>query len=243
MIAAAREEREDVLAEFLNPRHRLRFLWGYVARLHLLRAIQPFAASARGSVLDVGCGRQPYRSLFRAARCYVGSDVPGSPHQREHTTVLFDGERLPFREASFDDVLCSEVVEHAASPEALLAEIRRVLVPGGRLLLTTPFVFPHHEAPHDLRRYTRFGLERLASTCGFEGVRVRPLGGYAAAVAHVLGLFAMHRLNRFYLRYWVYPLVWAAQEGLLVLDRLDRHPDQEFSLGWCLTAVKPSGST
>lgn len=56
---------------------------------------------------------------------------------------VLNGERLDFPDASFDVVVCLEVIEHVGDPLALLAEIARVLRPGGHVLLTCPSVrFP-----------------------------------------------------------------------------------------------------
>ncbi len=240
VVKRMRSRDSDALDEFLAPRHRLSFLWGYVGRTRLLAAVRSFADGATGKLLDVGCGKQPYRSLFKGVTTYVGVDVAGSPHDLPPGTVLFDGARLPFGEASFDACVASEVLEHARDPQALLRECSRVLRPGGQLFVTVPFVFPQHEIPHDYRRLTRFGLEALLGDAGFENVRVEPLGGYSAAVAHVLGLYAAHRLNRYFLRFWCFPLVWLAQKALLAFDRLDSRLRDELTLGWSARSVKPS---
>jgi SAM-dependent methyltransferase len=229
--------RED--SEFLRPAHRLSFLWGYVARKYLLDAVSRFAESTSGALLDAGCGRQPYRPLFTRVSSYVGVDVPTSAHAFRPGTVLFDGVRLPFQDAAFDVCLSTEVLEHVRKPVDFLRECRRVLRPGGRLLVTVPFVFPQHEAPHDYARYTSFGLVELVRDAGFDDIHAEPLGGYSAAVAHVLGLFATQRLSRFFLRVWAYPLVWCIQRGLLWYDRIDTRPNNDFTLGWELEARNP----
>ena len=61
----------------------------------------------------------------------------------------------------FDVVVISEVLEHLHSPHLALDNIRAALRPGGRLILSTPFALPIHEAPHDYYRYTRYGLAFL----------------------------------------------------------------------------------
>jgi len=69
--------------------------------------------------------------------------------------------QLPFRDEVFGVVVCTEVLEHTQSPELVLNELRRVLKPGGTLLLSVPFAFPIHYAPTDYYRFTRFGLKHL----------------------------------------------------------------------------------
>jgi SAM-dependent methyltransferase len=82
--------------------------------------------------------------------------------------VAADAERLPFRGNLFQRVECDAVLEHVRRPEQVMAEIERVLAPGGYLHVVTPFCHPFHEYPKDYRRYTLDGLKELAG--GFEPV-------------------------------------------------------------------------
>lgn len=75
--------------------------------------------------------------------------------------VVGDAQRLPFPDASFGVILCSEVFEHIPDPMRAAAEFERVLKPGGLLLLTTRFAFPVHDAPYDFYRYTPYGLKEI----------------------------------------------------------------------------------
>jgi len=88
-------------------------------------------------------------------------------------------------DASFDVVLCTQVLEHVAEPALVLAELRRVLRDGGELWLTVPFVGELHEEPHDHYRYTSYGLQGLCERAGFGEVRTWPLGGYFTAMAQL----------------------------------------------------------
>lgn len=140
-------------------------------------------------VLDVGCGEKPYRSLFDGvAQRYVGMDVAEGPH----VDVVGSAEALPFEDASFDVVLCSQVLEHVEHPQRVIAEARRLLRPGGVMLLSTHGVVRWHGAYDgpldDYRRWTHSGLSlEFRQAADWARVDVVPNTGTAGALAFLLG--------------------------------------------------------
>ncbi len=162
------------LLEWTDPLH--------IARRSLRQAVQERAYYARGCMLDLGCGGQPYRELFNHVECYVGLDLP--PNGR--ADIHGDGMALPFREGAFDTVLCNEVLEHVPEPALLMVEAARVLRPGGVLLLTTPQTWGLHLEPHDFYRYTKYGLRHLAEKSELDVVEIAPTCGLWATLAQRL---------------------------------------------------------
>ncbi len=158
----------------------------HTARRLLYQALAARAHYARGWLLDVGCGKKPYRRLFSHVDQYIGIDLPpirsDLPPVRR-VDVRADGLALPFAAGAFDTVLCNEVLEHVPEPRILMAEAFRVLRPGGCLLLSTPQTWGLHHEPHDYYRYTRYGLAHLAESAGFTVVEVIPTSGMWATVA------------------------------------------------------------
>jgi SAM-dependent methyltransferase len=146
--------------------------------------------------LDLGCGAGVFTSVLDAAGAApVGAEVAQAAVDRCRRTypaldfrlVPIEG-RLPFADGAFDLVWASEVIEHVADTARWLSEVRRVLVPGGRLLITTPShgraaialrgLEPFAEPLGDhLHLYTRRSLRGLLEEFGFSAVEVRASGG------------------------------------------------------------------
>jgi len=146
----------------------------WIARHGLVNHIRQLSPKLQGDLLDVGCGRKPYRSLFQV-NTYIGLDIenPGHSHENEDVDVYYDGKIFPFADNSYDSVLCNQVLEHVFNPDEFLSEINRCLKPGGHFLLTVPFVWDEHEQPYDFARYSSFGLRHLFEKNGFEIIEQR----------------------------------------------------------------------
>lgn len=93
--------------------------------------------------------------------------------------VVADIHALPADWAGkFSGVLCSEVLEHVRRPWLALPELRRVMQPGGWLVVTTLFAFPEHGFPDDFYRYTRNGLAGLLEDAGFTDIETAYAGEF-----------------------------------------------------------------
>lgn len=167
--------------------------------------LEPRLSKLSGNLLDVGCGEMPYRTCLPRDLSYTGIDVAEAnafAMRRSDAVVPFDGVSIPFGDASFENVLCTEVLEHAAHPEALIAEIERVLKPGGTLLATVPFSARVHYAPYDFNRFTKFELKRMFAS--FSDVRIKERGNDFAVIANKLIVLSLRmvRPSRRSLLHW-----------------------------------------
>jgi SAM-dependent methyltransferase len=163
-----------------------------------------YAERLRGRrVMDLGCGTGDSVDLFRAADPaveWVGVDVEESPEVAERVRtdaefVSFDGRRLPFDDASFDIVFCKQVLEHVEHPRELIAEVARVLRPGGQLAGSTSQLEAFHS--RSTLNWTPYGLTRAVEDAGLEIVELRPvIDGFTLVAWRALGL------PRFFHRWW-----------------------------------------
>jgi SAM-dependent methyltransferase len=92
--------------------------------------------------------------------------------------------------------MCIEVLEHADDPDALMAEIARVLKPGAPLLLSTPWSARRHHTPYDFHRFTRERLQALLAAHGFAEVDVRERGDDVDAIANKLIVLTLGSIRR-----------------------------------------------
>ena len=123
-----------------------------LTRISLDRFIASHATGRR--TLDIGAQNGPYAAHFPHR---VALDI----RRGIGVQIIGDTQALGIADATFDVVLCTEVLEHLPEPQQAVDEMFRVLKPGGQLLLTTRFLFPIHDAPHDYFRYTKYGLRHL----------------------------------------------------------------------------------
>ena len=150
------------LSLFLNP--------FYLSRRGLYNKLKPLLKDIRGCLLDFGCGDKPYQSLFSSIDDYIGLDIEdrGHDHTTEDINILYDGKIIPFDDNHFDVVFATEVFEHVDNLDEIIIEIKRVLKPNGKLIMTVPFVFMEHEIPFDFRRFSQYGVKQFLTNNKFE---------------------------------------------------------------------------
>ncbi|WP_432477316.1 class I SAM-dependent methyltransferase [Nocardioides sp. GXQ0305] len=167
--------------------------WWYTARSALLEAALADHVGSPSRVLDVGSADGPSVTWMRGDHHHVSVDLDPRglrPGQGVRASAL----TLPFRDASFDVVAAFDVVEHCDPEAQALAELRRVLRPGGRLLLSVP-AYEWAWTDHDVRaghhrRYTRPRLLAAVRAAGFDVHRC------SYGFAGVFPAFAAERLLR-----------------------------------------------
>ena len=190
---AHRQGHRDAAGELseLRRKRRRENLGGIISNelivLELARFFQTAFPEGGDTLLDVGAGTRPYAPLYESRfRTSLSTDVEHSLHDTSSVDVLAAAGDLPFDDARFDCVVCTEVLEHCPDPWAAGAEIARVLRPGGWAFVSTPFLRPLHEAPYDYHRFTPWGLAELAARSDLGVERITPRGDYVAVALMTL---------------------------------------------------------
>lgn len=175
------------------------------------------APGLSGLVLDVGGKRVP-RGGFRRPEHGVRRWVLLNLAEAETPDVVGSAEALPFKSDSLGGILCTEVIQYVDHYEAMLAEFRRVLVPGGRILLSAPLLH-RLDHPTDRHRFSAGRLCELFARAGLEVEAVTQQGRFFTTLAHMLRQAAAHVRSR-PLRAVVAVPVLPAGACLRLLDRL-----------------------
>lgn len=137
-------------------------------------------------IIDVGAGQAPYRELF-ARHDYRTTDWAGTSHApTTPVDYVAPAHDLPLETSSVDAVVCTQVLEHIADPVDALVEFRRVLRPGGRLIVTVPLTWYLHETPHDYYRYTAYGLRHVLEKAGFVDIDIQPMNDSPSTIGALL---------------------------------------------------------
>jgi SAM-dependent methyltransferase len=117
--------------------------------------------------------------------------------------LLVDVQAMPeVASGSFACALCTQVLEHLPRPWDALAELSRVLAPGGTLILTVPHLSVMHEAPHDYFRFTEFGLRALCKRAGLDVIAIEATGGIFTFLGHGASGLMMSTLGTLPLLRW-----------------------------------------
>jgi len=210
-----------------------------VNRIHARAVRAAVDAHGRGRILDVGCGRQPFRALLESratALAAVESD-PARYAAGPRPQAWASGLELPFHSDCFDAVVAFQVLEHVPEPGRMMGEMARVLAPGGRLIVTAPHIWGIHEEPADYYRFTGYGLTHLARSAGLEVLEVQALAGYWVTAGARFCYYLQH-FDRWGFGLLVRPLYAAVHLVALALDGLHRVESDTWN--FLLVAAKPA---
>ncbi|MFG6687644.1 class I SAM-dependent methyltransferase [Mariniflexile sp. HNIBRBA6329] len=147
------------------------------------------------NILIIGAGDKVdfYNRVFEKS-LVITSDV----HLQFNPDIVFDAHQIPFKEASFDLIIASQVLEHTLKPWVVSSEMERVVKMDGYLLVEVPFSFPYHSPPYDFFRFTFTGLRSLFSKCSLYSFEASE--GSASSMATFNAQFFIDLFSNRYLR-------------------------------------------
>jgi SAM-dependent methyltransferase len=203
-------------------------------------------------VLDAGSGEQRYRPHCKHLRYVsqdheaydghgdgVGGHVPSWTYGE--TDLVCDITEIPEPDASFDAAFCTEVLEHVPDPVRALAELSRLIKPGGKILLSVPFCSFTHFAPyHFSTGLSRYWFELHLGRLGFEQINCQANGNYFEYLAQ-----EVRRLDQMAKEYAGTELSWVIKVVSIMMLRFlsklsakDKGSWEYASFGWHVSAVK-----
>lgn len=178
------------LYEFLLWVTSTAFFYGVNAEQAIRRAF-PDDAQRRGkAILNLGSGTSGF------GREIINVDI--APFSG--VSIVADAMDLPFRDASADMIISESMLEHVPYPERAIAEMTRIIKPGGYIYIEMPFMYPFHASPADYTRFTLPGL--TARFPEFEiiksGARAGPITALTVQLAYTLALLFSFGSRRMY---------------------------------------------
>lgn len=185
-------------------------------RISLEKLLTKFAPRIRGEVLDIGSKNRRYDKLFSAkiTAADIEENIPKN-------VIKADINKLPFKNESFDSVLCLEVFEYLKDPQKAMSEVYRVLKDKGTLIATFPFMYKFH---YDQLRYSEtFIKEELLKE--FKSYEIKAIGNYFSIILDILRdkiIFIKFRLVRFLL-YFPYLALTALLPLIIKLSKDNKH--------------------
>lgn len=194
----------------------------------------------KGRIIDLGCGTMRFKDLLMSkADVYHTLDLwPWS----EDVTYAGDVQNMSMiAGASYDSALCLEVLEHVPNPSRAIAEIHRILKPGGVLIVSVPHLSRLHDEPYDYFRFTIHGLRYLLEDGNLEVLEIQRKGGLFMFLGHQISTILLSAV-------WSVPILrqisWVLNRWLVtqLCYEIDQQFDQSgiFALGYVAVARKPS---
>lgn len=173
---------------------------------------------ANSCALDVGCGSQPFRQDLEAlSYSYISLDAEQNSEKTVNIVCPIDQPLPPeaLTEGEFDFILCTEVMEHVANWQGAFENFSKLLAPGGRLLITCPFIYPLHEEPYDYWRPTPYTFQYFAEKYHLEIIHQVRAGDGWDVLGTLLANFEAKPKSRSFKSRLLYKIFYKCHKALL----------------------------
>jgi SAM-dependent methyltransferase len=197
----------------------------------------PAAKSQESMMLDLGCGRGVHRDVGE----HAGFEWVGLDYESPDAPILGDAHALPFKDNSFEFILCVTVIQYVRFPFVMIREAQRVLKPGGKLIGTVAFLEPSHGT--SFYHHSHLGMYNLLQHGGFTVEQLAPSETWSSLKAQAsMGMF--YGMPRPLAQAVVYPLellhrLWWKGAGFVKRRQLDNLRIRHFTGSFTFVASKP----
>ena len=159
------------------------FNYCFLSYYYLLKEIKKNASSAKGILLDVGCGSSPFENYFsKYVERYLRHEHPAVAKENIKYDYLSELPEISAPNNSVDTIISFSVLEHVSRPFETLKEFKRILKDDGVFIISVPQYWHLHEEPHDYLRFTKYILKEKISELGFQLIYLKETGGSFAVV-------------------------------------------------------------
>ncbi len=159
-----------------------------IARTLFNLEIKKHVKNIGGVIIDLGGGKNPSYERFWNINPekFIRVDI----NKKSEPDVIADlNEPLPFSNNFADVIFLFNVIYILENPGIVLKEIYRVLKPGGKLFITSPFIFNEAKEPTDYWRFTSEGLEKLLKESDFNTITIESVGERFSAAVYLISSF------------------------------------------------------
>lgn len=147
-------------------------------------------------VYDIGCGNKPFETIVKDLGCrYVGVDIENGFYNKDVIDIIGSAYDVPVEDKNADAILSIQVIEHLEDPRRAFHEAHRILKDDGLMIVSFPFLYPIHAAPHDYFRYTQFSLRSISEEYDFHIIDQKEISGFWYVSGMNIGLY-LQTLNK-----------------------------------------------
>lgn len=205
------------------------------------------------SILDAGAGELKYKKYCKHLKYvsqdfgeYKGKKATAGLNPKSWDTskvdIISDILNIPVKNNSFDNVLCSEVLEHIPYPELAIKELSRVLKKGGKLILTAPFCAQTHFAPYFYHTgFSRYWYQEILKKYNLKIVKFNANGNFFDYLVQELLRFPL-MVKKYSFFGWfalvLYFIIFPFVALIAAISKLTKDSEYQLCFGWHVIAKK-----
>ncbi len=171
--------------------------------ISFISSIDGYAKGESSTILDIGCGRKPYKKLFRKYK-YIGMD--NYTEKKVNPDINGSILNIPFVDSSLDAVMTVWVLDDVFDFEKGISEIARVLKINGYYFAIENQATHIHNPPHDYFRMTPYAMEKICNKHKLKLIHHKSFGGDFANIGFSLNLVCRHIFVKLRIEKYIRPL-------------------------------------